>query len=208
MQVLHVAVLRRRVAVLLALLDAGIPPNLQNSHRWTPLDEAVSLKDKGMVMLLHARETATTKADLKAKKGDLLRSLTEMPDYSFQVGNWRSPLIHLFLQSDVPCLSRHAFSRRASSLCRTWLVALRGVLHLQLKWELGSPVLGLLLRKYAPNDTYEVRFTPHLHGPSSLLWCLLWAGACAGCQQVQESHMQSMPSGFTTRATAGHIQTL
>lgn len=27
---------------------------------------------------------------------------------------------------------------------------------LQLKWELGSPVLGMLLRKYAPTDTYEV----------------------------------------------------
>ena len=27
----------------------------------------------------------------------------------------------------------------------------------QLKWELGSPVLGLLLRKWAPSDVYEVR---------------------------------------------------
>lgn len=25
----------------------------------------------------------------------------------------------------------------------------------QLKWELGSSVLGLLLRKYAPHDVYE-----------------------------------------------------
>ena len=27
----------------------------------------------------------------------------------------------------------------------------------QLRWELGSPVFGMLLRRYAPHDTYEVR---------------------------------------------------
>lgn len=27
---------------------------------------------------------------------------------------------------------------------------------LQLKWELGSPVFGMLLRTVAPHDTYEV----------------------------------------------------
>ena len=27
---------------------------------------------------------------------------------------------------------------------------------LQLKWELGSPIFGLILRRYAPHDTYEV----------------------------------------------------
>lgn len=26
----------------------------------------------------------------------------------------------------------------------------------QLRWELGSPVFGLILRKYAPSDTYQV----------------------------------------------------
>jgi hypothetical protein len=30
----------------------------------------------------------------------------------------------------------------------------------QLRWELGSPMFGLLLRKYAPHDTYEVRPRP------------------------------------------------
>jgi hypothetical protein len=28
--------------------------------------------------------------------------------------------------------------------------------RLQLQWELGSPVFGFLLRKYAPHDTYQV----------------------------------------------------
>ena len=30
------------------------------------------------------------------------------------------------------------------------------VRYLQLQWELGSPVFGFLLRKYAPHDTYQV----------------------------------------------------
>ena len=50
---------------------------------------------------------------------------------------------------------------------------------MQLKWELGSPVLGLLLRKYAPHDTYEVRFMPQLHGACSRLG-LRWTPAGAG----------------------------
>ena len=37
------------------------------------------------------------------------------------------------------------------------------VVALQLKWELGSSVLGLLLRRYAPHDTYEVH--SHMHSP-------------------------------------------
>ncbi len=28
---------------------------------------------------------------------------------------------------------------------------------LQLRWELGSPLFGLLLRRYAPDDTYTLR---------------------------------------------------
>lgn len=31
----------------------------------------------------------------------------------------------------------------------------------QLRWELGSPVFGMLLRRYAPHDTYEVRPWQH-----------------------------------------------
>ena len=27
----------------------------------------------------------------------------------------------------------------------------------QIQWELGSPLFGFLLRKYAPHDTYEAR---------------------------------------------------
>ena len=38
------------------------------------------------------------------------------------------------------------------------IVLIQGVIEstcVQLKWELGSPVLGMLLRKYAPHDVYE-----------------------------------------------------
>ena len=41
----------------------------------------------------------------------------------------------------------------------------------QLKWELGSPLFGLLLRRYAPHDIYEVCIMPHVschHRPCSL----------------------------------------
>jgi len=43
----------------------------------------------------------------------------------------------------------------------------------QLRWELGSPVFGLLLRKYAPHDTYEVRPRP-CPGGCVQEWHCLW----------------------------------
>ena len=49
------------------------------------MDEAVGKHDKELVKLLHARETALLKAELKAKKADLLKSISEIPDLSFQV---------------------------------------------------------------------------------------------------------------------------
>ena len=38
----------------------------------------------GQVQLLHSTEVATVKAEMKAKKGDLLQSMVMMPDYSFK----------------------------------------------------------------------------------------------------------------------------
>lgn len=84
-QALHLAVLRRRASVVLALLDAGFPPDAKARGRWTALDDAISLKDKELVKVLHSRQTAAVKADLKAKKGLLLDSLNGMPNVSFQV---------------------------------------------------------------------------------------------------------------------------
>lgn len=70
---------------MLALLDANFPPDAPSRDRWTPLDDAITLKDKELVKVLHTRQTAAIKAELKSKKGQLLESLRSMPDVSFQV---------------------------------------------------------------------------------------------------------------------------
>ena len=41
--------------------------------------------DTVQVRLLHSTEVATVKAELKAKKGDLLQTMISMPDYSLKV---------------------------------------------------------------------------------------------------------------------------
>lgn len=84
--------------MVLALLDGGVPPKVESSRRWTPLDEAVALKDKELVKLLHARETAALKADMRARKADLLASIAQLPDTSFQV------LISTFLATCAPLM--------------------------------------------------------------------------------------------------------
>ena len=84
-QVLHVAVLRKQQAAVEALLELGLSPTLHNSRRWTPLDEAVSLKDAALVKPLYLRRVANMKAELKAKKALLMESLGSMPDYTMKV---------------------------------------------------------------------------------------------------------------------------
>lgn len=40
-------------------------------------------------------------------------------------------------------------------LCRLALCC-KHIIFLQLNWQLGSPVLGVVLRKWAPHDTYKI----------------------------------------------------
>lgn len=84
-QVLHVAVLRKQQAAVEALLELGLSPTVHNSRRWTPLDEAVSLRETALVRPLYLRRVADTKAELKAKKALLMESLGSMPDYTMKV---------------------------------------------------------------------------------------------------------------------------
>jgi ankyrin repeat protein len=49
---LHVAVLRHSLGAVRALLAAGASPEAQNARKWTPLDEAIALKDREAVKLL------------------------------------------------------------------------------------------------------------------------------------------------------------
>lgn len=46
---LHVAVLKRRIAVVQALLDFGFPCMHNNAGGWLPLDEAVALRHRQLV---------------------------------------------------------------------------------------------------------------------------------------------------------------
>lgn len=49
------------------------------------MDEAVSLRDRRMVKLLYSAQVAGLKALHRAKRGDLLATMREMPDYTFKV---------------------------------------------------------------------------------------------------------------------------
>lgn len=48
-QVLHVAAIRRQLEVMECLLSLGLKSNPKSARGWTPLDEAVCLKDRAMV---------------------------------------------------------------------------------------------------------------------------------------------------------------
>ena len=104
---LHAAVFNHSYDAAATLLAAGVSPEVKNSRNWTPLDEAIALKDHAMVKLLLQQLRLQVKQERKSRKTRLVKILQEIPDFS-----------------------------------------------LQLQWQLGSPLFGLLLKRYAPSDTY------------------------------------------------------
>ena len=84
-QVLHVAVIRRQLPLVERLLAMGMRSTVRNSRGWTALEEAVALRDRGLVFALHSAELAAIKADMKAKRGQLLQTMVELPNYNFKV---------------------------------------------------------------------------------------------------------------------------
>lgn len=84
-QVLHVAVLRQHYDTVQALIHFGYPLSCKNGRKWMPLDEAVSLRDRRMVKLLHGAEISQIKALHKAKRGALLKTMQDMEDVTFKV---------------------------------------------------------------------------------------------------------------------------
>ena len=90
------------------LLDAGVSPEkTRSSRKWTPLDDAIALKDHKMIRMLLERHRMELKQERKARKPRLVAVMHELPNFS-----------------------------------------------MALRWELGSPLFGLLLKRYAPDDTY------------------------------------------------------
>lgn len=106
---LHCAVIGKSYQAISALLDAGASPDALNDEKWTPLDEAIALKDHKSTKLLLTAHRLEVKRERKAMKARLQPRLREMPDF-----------------------------------------------RMQLRWELGSPLFGILLRRYAPDDTYTI----------------------------------------------------
>ncbi|PNH06555.1 Ankyrin repeat domain-containing protein 13C [Tetrabaena socialis] len=91
---LHVAVMRRQVPVVTALLEAGCPAGQRSSRGWVPLMEAVELGDKPLalqlaraeVTQLARAEVAQMRTAVKQKKAALLALLSNgMPDFSLQL---------------------------------------------------------------------------------------------------------------------------
>lgn len=106
-QVLHVAVLRRHLSLVERLLALGIRSSVRNARSWTPLDEAIALQDTTLVRVLHMSEVAAAKADMKAKRGQLLQTMKELPDYTFKVCVYGFNLIlrGKVTDTDLTCLA-------------------------------------------------------------------------------------------------------
>lgn len=106
------------------------------------------------------------KATMKAKRKGLVESMCDMPDHNLSVSGPDSPHCRCISQKRLDQKAAWQSNRYTQQL---WVAvqsqaAIVCICMLQLQWELGSPVFGFLLRKYAPHDTYQARpphFTHH-----------------------------------------------
>ena len=108
-------------------------------------------------MLSFSRLLADAKLAKREKKAALVAIMRDqLPDFAMQVG-WAGVAGELSaVQScprSAPRLLRGVW--RAASPTQPCTIATPTCLS-QLRWELGSPLFGLLLRHYAPDDTYQL----------------------------------------------------
>lgn len=128
-QALHLAVLRNQGEVLDALLEAGFPPALRSSRGWAPLEEATAHSSYSAVVALMKAEVASLKAQMKAKKHQLLQAMRDIPDYSFKASTPAQTSIHQgsLFDSDtafVFLMSTMFFVSNLISVCMTICVLL------------------------------------------------------------------------------------
>ena len=114
------AVLRRQYDTVQALIEYEFPLVCKNARRWLPIDEAVALRDRRMVRVLHAAEVQTIKALHKAKRGALLQTMAKMANFTFKVG---CPSVHALYS----CESVHALCD--SGAMQLFVIPLRCFLH-------------------------------------------------------------------------------
>ena len=114
-QALHLAVLRQHYDTVQALIDFGYPLFCKNSRKWMPLDEAVSLRDRRMVKLLHSADIQQMKALHRAKRGALLQTMQDMDDFTFKV--WTSACCNTMLTVWDAYAAPHSWLKPQTTLC-------------------------------------------------------------------------------------------
>lgn len=58
---------------------------LKSSRGWLPIEDALAAGQRGAAGALHAGTRNWLRADMKAKRAQLLETMRQMPDYSMQL---------------------------------------------------------------------------------------------------------------------------
>eukprot|EP00201_Polytomella_parva_P018874 CAMPEP_0175072604 /NCGR_PEP_ID=MMETSP0052_2-20121109/20014_1 /TAXON_ID=51329 ORGANISM="Polytomella parva, Strain SAG 63-3" /NCGR_SAMPLE_ID=MMETSP0052_2 /ASSEMBLY_ACC=CAM_ASM_000194 /LENGTH=322 /DNA_ID=CAMNT_0016340151 /DNA_START=52 /DNA_END=1017 /DNA_ORIENTATION=- len=82
---LHVAAIRGNLAAAAALLDAGFPPDVKNSRRWTATSIAIERLDRPLALLLLLYEFVEFKSEASSAKRQLLSAIKQLPDLHFRM---------------------------------------------------------------------------------------------------------------------------
>ncbi len=154
-QALHIAAFRGHADVVELLLRAGFTTLQKSGRGWSALDEALSTGHADVAALIQRGMAAEVKALVKAKKAQLLATMEELPDYSMQVGSRAARWQQGAGRQGAACAAR-ATGRPGGRAPRSPPACRRP--RAQLSWQLDSsvPGIGLLVRRYAPSDTYHI----------------------------------------------------
>lgn len=166
-QALHVAALRRSTAAAEALIAAGAQPDAKSRRGWTPLEEALAARDhataKACSCMLRARlASPAVRPGSSGCSGCTHRMLRgvrpRLPAAAAGAARHASPFPRQPQVLHTAVLAAARLEMKAKR--RQLLEAMRRMpdYTMAITWRLGSPVpvLGMLLRRYAPADTYTL----------------------------------------------------
>ena len=142
---LHIAAMRNHAACAEVLLAAGAKLKHPSQNGWYAYEEAQSYGSKLALRVLLNAHKEQFQRTVRERLKQLGAVLGDMPDCAFQV-----------------CApTSHARSHNATFACNRRALhtdePLPGLPRMpQVSWELTSPVLGAVLHKHLPRDTYTV----------------------------------------------------
>ena len=135
--------------VVSQLLELGFPSDLENTHGWTPLNEAIALHNRQIVKIIYSfqKRHIIQVGGRGGAERRLAFGVISSVEAAGCIYLYFNPLLVVYVLLQVAQKSRKAL-QESFLRCPNF--------RMELSWKFTSVLLGPLLRRYAPSDVYTI----------------------------------------------------